>query len=53
MKQVRDAVIVAFGRSAIGKAKKGSLKDTHPATYAAQVLLGVLKKVPQLNPSGN
>jgi acetyl-CoA acyltransferase len=48
MAQARDAVIVAFGRSAIGKAFKGSLRETHPATFGAQVLNGVLNKVPQL-----
>lgn len=50
MKPLRDAVIVAFGRSACGKAKKGSLAFTHPIEYAAEVLKGVLAKVPQLNP---
>ena len=49
MKQ-REAVIVAYGRSACCKAKKGSLSDTHPIEYSAQVLQGVLKKVPQLPP---
>ena len=47
MKQ-REAVIVAYGRSACCKAKKGSLSDTHPIEYSAQVLQGVLEKVPQL-----
>lgn len=46
----REAVIVAYGRSACCKARKGSLADTHPVDYAAQVLNGVLKKVPELSP---
>ena len=45
---MRDAVIVAYGRSAVGKAPKGSLKYTRPDELAAQVVQGVLKKVPQL-----
>jgi len=48
-KSIREAVIVAYGRSAIGRAMKGALKDTHPVDYAAEVLCGVLNKVPQLS----
>lgn len=47
---MKEAVIVAFGRSAIGKAPKGKLSHTRPEDVAAQVVSGVLKKVPQLNP---
>ncbi|WP_330390444.1 acetyl-CoA C-acyltransferase [Paramaledivibacter caminithermalis] len=46
--KMREAVIVAYGRSAIGKAPKGSLRYTRPDDIAAQVIKGVLKKVPQL-----
>lgn len=46
---MREAVIVAYGRSAIGKAPKGKLKYTRPEDVAAQVVKGVLGKVPQLN----
>ena len=49
-KSVRDAVIVAYGRAAVGKGGKGSLKSEHPVDYGAQVLQGVLKKVPKLDP---
>lgn len=45
---MREAVIVAYGRSAIGKAPKGKLKYTRPADIASQVVKGVLEKVPQL-----
>ncbi|MBQ9663030.1 MAG: thiolase family protein [Oscillospiraceae bacterium] len=44
----RSAVIVAYGRSACCRARKGHLADTHPIEYSAQVLQGVLAKVPQL-----
>ena len=47
----REAVIVAYGRSAVCRAKKGSLVNTHPVDWAAQVLRGVLAQVPQLDPS--
>lgn len=50
MSEIREAVIVAYGRSAIGKAKRGTLKDTRPEVYAGQVLKGVLAKVPELDP---
>lgn len=50
MSELKEAVIVAYGRSAIGRAKRGSLKDTRPEAYGGQVLRGVLDKVPQLNP---
>ena len=45
---IKTAVIVACGRTAIAKAMKGSLKDTHPVTYAGELLRGVLDKVPGL-----
>jgi len=47
---MREAVIVALGRSPIGKAPKGTLKYTRPEDIGAQVLLGLLKLVPQLEP---
>lgn len=50
MSEIREAVIVAYGRSAIGRAKRGSLKDTRPEVFGGQVLRGVLAKVPQLDP---
>ncbi len=50
MSEIREAVIVAYGRSAIGKAKRGTLKDTRPEVYGGQVLKGVLARVPQLDP---
>lgn len=46
----REAVIVAYGRSACCRARKGSFANMHPVDYAAQTLKGVLNKVPELNP---
>ena len=46
-----DAVIVAAGRSAIGRAFKGSLRDERPDDLLAAVIAGVLARVPQLDPA--
>lgn len=46
----RRVVIAAYGRSAVCKSKKGSFAHTHPIEWSAQVLQGVLKKLPQLDP---
>jgi acetyl-CoA C-acetyltransferase len=45
-----EAVIVATGRSPIGRAFKGSLVDVRPDDLAAHVVREVLEKVPQLDP---
>ncbi len=45
-----EAVIVATGRTPIGRAVKGSLKDCRPDDLAALVIREVLAKVPQLDP---
>lgn len=47
---MEKCVIVAYGRSAIGKAGKGSLAAANPLEYGAEVLKGVLARVPELNP---
>ncbi len=44
----RKVVIVAYGRSAVCRSRKGSFAGTHPIEYSAQVLNGVLDKIPQL-----
>lgn len=46
-----NAVIVAMGRSAVGKAPKGKLIYTRPDDLAAQIIKGVLAKVPTFDPS--
>ena len=48
---MREAVVVADGRSAIGKAPRGALSMTRPEDYTAQVAKAVVEKVPQLDPS--
>jgi acetyl-CoA C-acetyltransferase len=45
-----EAVIVAAGRSPIGRANKGSLVDWRPDDLAAHVVGKVLEQVPQLDP---
>lgn len=47
---LKDAVIVAYGRTAYCKARKGSFAQVHPVEYGAQALLGVLGRVPGLKP---
>ena len=46
-----EAVIVATGRSPIGRANKGSLVDCRPDDLLAHIVSEVLKKIPALDPS--
>ena len=46
-----EAVIVATARTPIGRAFKGSLKDIRPDDLSAQVVAGLLAKLPQLDPA--
>ena len=46
-----EAVIVATGRTPIGRANKGSLVECRPDDLSALVLRAVLEKVPQLDPA--
>jgi acetyl-CoA C-acetyltransferase len=46
-----DAVIVATGRTPIGRAMKGSLVSCRPDDLSAHVIREVLAKVPQLDPA--
>jgi acetyl-CoA C-acetyltransferase len=48
--QMPEAVIVAAGRSPIGRAFKGHLVDVRPDDLAAHVVTRVLEQVPQLEP---
>ncbi len=45
-----DAVIVATGRTPIGRANKGSLVSCLPDNLAADVMKAVVAKIPQLDP---
>lgn len=50
-KPFEKVVVVAYGRSAVGKAnRKGALRKSHPINFGGQVLKGVLEKVPELKP---
>jgi acetyl-CoA C-acetyltransferase len=46
-----EALIVAAGRSPIGRAHKGSLVDVRPDDLAAHVICKVLEQVPELPPA--
>jgi acetyl-CoA acyltransferase len=46
----RDPVIVAAARTAVGKAKRGSLATTRPDDLAAAVIADLLRRVEGLNP---
>ena len=48
---MREPVIVAYGRSAVCKSRKGGFSGMHPLEYASQVLNGILDKLPQLDRS--
>jgi len=48
---MREAVIVAGARTAVGKSKRGSLKDVHPVDMGAAVVRDLLRRVPQLDPT--
>jgi acetyl-CoA acyltransferase len=47
----RDAVIVAAARTAIGRAKRGSLATTRPDEMAAAVIRDLLKRAEGLDPA--
>ena len=50
MMERKNAVIVAYGRSGIAKAIKGSLRNTGCVDFGSQVLKGILAKYPQFLP---
>jgi acetyl-CoA acyltransferase len=45
------AVIVSYARTPIGRAKKGSLKDTRPEEFTAPVLTALVERTPGLEPA--
>ncbi len=47
---MREAVIVAATRTAVGRAKKGTLAHYRPEDMGAMVIKNLLARVPQLNP---
>ena len=44
-----EAVIVAYARTPIGRANKGSLVDCRPDDLSALIIKSVLERVPQLD----
>ena len=46
----KDAVVVAATRTAIGRARRGSLATTRPDEMAAEVIRELLRRSPGLNP---
>jgi len=49
MSDSRDVVVVSAVRTAVGKANKGSFKDTRPDDLLIAALKGALERVPQLD----
>ncbi len=47
---MREAVIVSVARAPVGKAKKGSLRDTRPEEFSAPVLRELIRRTPGLEP---
>lgn len=47
---MREAVIVAGARTAVGKANKGTLKNTRPDDMAAAVVADLFRRVPEVDP---
>jgi acetyl-CoA acyltransferase len=48
---MREAVIVSAVRTAVGKAGRGTLRETRPDDMAAEVIKAALARVPALDPS--
>jgi acetyl-CoA acyltransferase len=48
---MREAVIVSIARTAVGKAPRGTLRNTRPDDMAAVVIQDVLRRVPALDPN--
>jgi acetyl-CoA acyltransferase len=47
---MREAVIVAAKRSAVGKASRGALRHTRPDDFGAGLIQGLLQQYPQIDP---
>ena len=48
---MREAVIVSIARTAVGKAPRGTLRNTRPDDMAAAVIQEILRRVPGLDPN--
>lgn len=47
---MNEAVIVSAARTAVGKAPRGALRETHPTDMAAAVIRAVVERAPGLDP---
>ncbi|HSO24056.1 MAG TPA: thiolase family protein [Chondromyces sp.] len=47
---MREAVIVSAARTAIGRAKKGSLRDTRPEYFTSEMIKALMQRTPGLEP---
>ncbi len=48
---MREVVVAVAKRTAVGKAKKGTLRHTRPDDLGAAVIKGILAEVPKLDPA--
>src|SRR5260221_14014094 len=48
---MREAVIVSSVRTAVGKAGRGTLRETRPDDMAAEAIRGALQRVPMVKPA--
>jgi acetyl-CoA acyltransferase len=48
---MREAVIVSMARTPVGRAKRGSLKDTRPEYFSARMLEALMERTPGLEKS--
>ncbi|PYV18682.1 MAG: acetyl-CoA C-acyltransferase [Acidobacteria bacterium] len=48
---MKEAVIVSIARTAVGKAPRGTLRNTRPDDMAAAVITEILKRLPGLDPN--
>ena len=49
--EMKEAVIVSIARTAVGKAPRGTLRNTRPDDMAAAMIQEVIKRVPGLEAS--
>ncbi|HEX5482874.1 MAG TPA: acetyl-CoA C-acyltransferase [Terriglobia bacterium] len=48
---MKEAWVVSIARTAVGKAPRGTLRNTRPDDMAAAVIQDILRRVPQLDPA--
>lgn len=50
--QVHDAVIVAFGRTAMGRSKSGQYRNVRAERMSAELVDGIFARFPSMDPAG-